>query len=384
MTEYNISAFIQIMQSGLIENNKKESTGRLLFDAIKTDEYIDFSATTFTRLINREREVQDLVKTASARPKVIEDAIKYFNSKVVPDLNPHLKEDTCSQIINLLTSDESVSPLKSEALISLYNKGKLDEFLAKSFLYAISKKNKPVGTHAEIDDVPFILEADNECPICKEPLTELVKNKTLRQYSITTIRPEILIDEKCSSKKHKLSSHSNKIALCKKCVAKINLDTEYSEELSTIKEQFIYEQQLEHELRKMTLEKEIKDTIVALDKVKEVNKLEKLSLNAMRVDQKILPENTILLDDLTTYVLKYFYFIKNAFSETDNFESIALDVRKVFLKLEKNCQTQHEIVRKLSKWIWEQTGLPIQYERACDIIVAFFVQNCEVFNEISE
>ena len=135
-------------------------------------------------------------------------------------------------------------------------------------------------------------------------------------------------------------------------------------------------------LKRVPLEKEIKEVIIALDTVRNVGELEALSLNALRIDQKILPENVLLLNKLKTNVLHYFYFVRNSLSQTDNFECIALDIRKAFLKLEKTGHLQDEIIDHLTMWIWEQTGRKSKI--ACEIIVAFFVQNCEVFNEIAK
>ena len=376
MTEFNISIFLQIMQTGLIENNTQIATGILLLESIAIDdEAFNIDGKMITNLVKRNRDVLDIIKKTSAEPDVITNTVHYFEDIVLPDLNPHLKDDVCSRIIHVLKSDSSVSKSRADELVSLYDNDETAEFLAMCFLYAIARPNKKEGSYAGVEDVTYILEMGNRCPICSEYLTELVKTQTLKNYDIATMNPSI----------HQSPSYSNRIALCKKCSEKYSLDTESAEyqELPAIKAKSAHKYRLDHELSKMTLEREIKDTVVALGNIREVHKLEKLNLNAVRVDQKILPENAILLDDLTTYVLKYFYFIKNAFSETDNFESIALEVRKAFLRLEKNCQTQEEVVKNLGRWIWEQTGLSEKHERACDIIVAFFVQNCEVFNEIT-
>ena len=43
MVKYSVSAFIQIMQNGLVENNKQEAAGRLLLESIMGDDHIDIS-----------------------------------------------------------------------------------------------------------------------------------------------------------------------------------------------------------------------------------------------------------------------------------------------------------------------------------------------------
>jgi len=317
MGKYDISAFIPIMQSGLIENNKQEAAGRFLIDSIAIGEGIDVSKDMISNLMKQKNEVHSKIKKASARPEVITNAIHYFEDVVLPDLNPHLTDDICGEIIKLLTDDPSVSDKKHAELTSFYQNGKISEFLARSFLYAVSRPNKKVKVSAE------------------------VKNDHLNtEFAEYHEFPEV--------KEQSTSSHGYGI---------------------------------KDVLKKVGLEREIKDVIVALDTVRDVGELEELSLNSLRIDQKILPENTLLLNKLTTNVLQYYYFIRDALSETNNFECIALDIRKAFLKLEKTCQSQDEIIDELTIWIWEQTGRKSKI--ACEIVVSFFVQNCEVFNEIT-
>lgn len=392
MTEYTISAFIQIMQNGLIQNNKKEAAGRLLLESITTSEYIDFSATMITRLINREREVQDSIKKASARPEVITNAIHYFKDIVVPDLNSHMQDDTCSGLIKLLEKDVTVPNKKCEELAAFYHTNEVGEFLARSFLYAVNRQNKYSEPDVEVDDLPLLYEVSHTCPLCNKSLLKSTKKRTLQRYRITKIYPENLCDEDKELFKdkrqpaRKLDSYHNKIALCPDCSDTYAFEVEFSDyvELFDIKEVYATKSRLEQELNNIPLEQEIEDVIHALGNIKQLDDLEKFNLNILKVSQKIRPENVILLDVLKNYILKYYRFIEDSFSEIGNFESIALDIRKAFIKLEKLYLNQEDIIDALVKWMLKLTGLPKEKSRACEIIVAFFVQNCEVFYEITE
>lgn len=392
MTEYTISAFIQIMQSGFIEHNKKEAAGRLLLEAITVNEFIDFSATTITRLINREREVQDAIKKASARPEVIANAINYFKDVVVPDLNPHLQDDTFSNLIKLLEKDVTVPNKKYKELAAYYSANKIGEFLARSFLYAVSRQNKSSEQGVEVDDLPLLYEVNHNCALCNTSLLKSKNKRTLQKYSITKIYPDNLSDEDkelFQNKRQpakKLDSYNNKIALCPNCSDMYTFDVELSDyvELFDIKEEYATKRRLQQELNNLPLEDEIEDVIHALGNIKQLDELEKFNLDVLKVNQKIRPENVILLDILKSYILKYYRFIENCFSEIGNFESIAIDIRKAFIKLEKVYKNQNEIIDGLIEWMLQLTGLPKEKRRACEIIIAFFVQNCEVFYEITE
>ena len=68
---------------------------------------------------------------------------------------------------------------------------------------------------------------------------------------------------------------------------------------------------------------------------------------------------------------------------TGDFELIASEVKIAFKKLDNGTLSQDEIVEYLAEWIKNKTGVGNQHITACRIVVAYFIQNCEVFNEIS-
>ena len=143
MINFNISSFLRLMQTGLVENSTQEATGRLLLESIEVDGGSpDINAKMITNLVKQNNDVLEIIKKASARPEVVTNAIHYFEDIVVPDLNPHLKDDICSNIINLLEKDSSVPKKKCEELMALYQDDKTGELLARSFLYAMSRANK--------------------------------------------------------------------------------------------------------------------------------------------------------------------------------------------------------------------------------------------------
>lgn len=297
-------------------------------------------------------------------------------------------DDTCTKILKLLDLDPSVPTAKRDQLASLYKTEKVGEFLALSFLYALSRANKKKAASLEVDDITLLNEVHNKCPLCRASLVKSVKGQSRRKYTITKIYhdhfPEVFQETRTPVKK--LDANDNLIALCQDCASDYLLDTELEEYimLFDLKRQYVSSFLLRQELDNMSLEDEIVDVIRALGTIQHVNQLQELSLNMLTLSQKILPENVILLDDITTDVLKYYRFIQDCFSHSNSFELIASEIKATFYKLEKFCSTQDEIVDRLAQWILEQTKMPDQHLRACRIIVSFFVQNCEVFYEITQ
>lgn len=103
---------------------------------------------------------------------------------------------------------------------------------------------------------------------------------------------------------------------------------------------------------------------------------------------KKIPEGNYLLrkeihDDNDTY----FWFIKDYISQLDEcrstFRRIAAQIHTSFIDLDTRECTQDQIYNSLVDWILQRLVLPSRYRQAAHIIVSFFVQNCEVFDEIS-
>ncbi|MGV3205655.1 ABC-three component system protein [Streptococcus suis] len=56
----------------------------------------------------------------------------------------------------------------------------------------------------------------------------------------------------------------------------------------------------------------------------------------------------------------------------------------MFTQLANTNLSQPEIVENLANWLLNQSKLSNGHLDACKIIVSYFIQNCEVFNEITE
>jgi hypothetical protein len=131
----------------------------------------------------------------------------------------------------------------------------------------------------------------------------------------------------------------------------------------------------------INIEKEISNVLTKLHNFDETNEVS-LSLNVVAVGKKITSENRILLNEVTSNVVRYFPFVQNAFRELDQarknkFELIASNIKSAYLKMQAENLTQDEIYSKMSEWLQRKTQT--KSASACRIIISFFIQNCEVF-----
>ena len=97
MNELVISTYIQILQEVMIEHDKQETAGSFLLESISTQEsanvVTDLSAKKISRLVHRQDPVPDDIKRAALKKTVQNGVYKYFEKKVLPDLNPFTVSD---------------------------------------------------------------------------------------------------------------------------------------------------------------------------------------------------------------------------------------------------------------------------------------------------
>ena len=394
MSEFNISALIKTMQVGLAEDNKQEAAGRLLLNSVAQHDLalVDVDGKMVTNLVKRKNDVHEAIRNAAANTDVIAAAVQYFDTEVRPKLNPHTVDDVCLKILNLLEKDTSVPEAKYLSLRDLYNNGKISEFLAMCLLYAVSRPNKLLEVPVDHSDIPLLSEVSNECPLCRSPLVKTIKGNSVRKYGIARIYPEGLEPDQAAEFRaartpaKRLDSNDNKIALCSDCVEAYEADPELDEyvNLYDLKKEYAHSYAVRQEIAEMGLEDEIRDIVFLLSGLQCTGGLRQLEMGALRIDQKILPENAILKHSIQDDVLTYYRFIEDAFSEIGNFDLIASEIRLTYEKLEVCCATQDEVVNELVAWILRNSNLTAKHLLACRIIVSFFVQNCEVFHEITE
>lgn len=81
--------------------------------------------------------------------------------------------------------------------------------------------------------------------------------------------------------------------------------------------------------------------------------------------------------------MSYYNKIRNLFSNLENdnfsFDELAGTIKLAYLKFKREKLSQEAIFNRLAHWILEKEKLSDDYFEAARIVVAFFVQNCEVF-----
>lgn len=257
--------------------------------------------------------------------------------------------------------------------------------------YCIERKQS--STHEEM---LFLDEVNSSCPLCGTFLITRGKKKTLREFEIAHIYPnspnawEIGILDGVERLGENSEDVKNKIALCKKCHRNYDEKKTLEEynDLLKIKKELIARQSAKMDVSSVVIEDEISNVILALENLNDIDDLgiDKLSLNALKIDEKIDKKYSLLRNSISMYIAEYYTIVQQEFKNMDQikklkFEQIASEVRTAYLKCASNENDQSAIFNSLVSWLTLKTN---GSDEACRIIISFFIQNCEVYDKISQ
>ena len=247
-------------------------------------------------------------------------------------------------------------------------------------------------------DTLLLLEVDNRCPLCNSPL--MVRNgkgKNVKRYKITQIFPDnvdrnmYLLFSKHSKTYGDYNEPDNLMALCTEC--SIDYLSEPTEKefmhLQETKKAFQQRNKLRQSMEDIGLESEISDVVNEMINIDKAGKLTELRMDALKVSQKIESTNKLLLDSIIDDVTHYYSYIEELFADIDcknsgTFDRIASEVRLAYQKIKMEGLPQETVFEYMANWIKEKLPIGQRNDMAINVVISFFVQNCEVFDEISQ
>lgn len=412
--------YAKLLQKTLAADDNKHVVSLLLGLIIDNEdvrnqhgEPFDVSDKHASRLLNHKDNLRKKIKDASGTPKIINAARDYFDDVVIPEIMPDLVADLIADLRELIMSDVGIPKRKQTDFLALGDGDSLAEFLAKVFLYAIKKPNKlyadkkGMETSDELlplsparpraipeSDIYLLLEANSVCPSCGKPLVNDKNNHSLPGYAITPIIPLRPTDDERTelgdliNNTYDPETNNNKIALCLECANRYKLHTTKEEcrQLLDTKDSLRRNFDASVMLNKMYLEEQIEAVLRQIPFASAEQLSDTLEYNALRIKEKI-SSNVPLIIKTQGFVVQYYTFIKSVFSQMEregilNFEDVANDVQRSYRKLSSIGLKQEEIFTQLVEW-FKKKG-KARSSLACEIIVAFFVQNCEVFHALTQ
>lgn len=255
----------------------------------------------------------------------------------------------------------------------------------------MSKKRE---AFTENDKLILYAEVDGMCPVCQNALMYEKNKQNHKNFEIAHIYPLNPKNEELELLKYEeiLSTNPNNlknlICLCVSCHTKFDKPRTIEEyrELVTIKKTLTRESKDKLLWNDTKIESEIVEIIkLLLNEDIELSTKDILAYDSKEIDRKVNDTITLLTKrKIKLNVQDYFNIVKNKFIELDKItplttETISSQIKTHYLLL---CKEHKDINQKVifdSMVNWLSKGANQSSNEASEILISYFVQNCEVF-----
>lgn len=315
----------------------------------------------------------------------------YFNGNrkirlIAKKINPYIEVTKFSAYINSFDDGALFNICSAFAKscpgISTFNVGdKLAELFQSILLNAVkTKKGKRASTPEdavkERYGISLVIEANGACPNdwCNNELETDVDGKTQLCYEL------VKLDES------QPDSYENYIAVCSSCYKKIRMSSspDTMARLKEIKKDLLQNEAGSKVLSTEQLEHDI-EAVLEKIVITPPSELVQLNYEPVSVRQKIRSDNNTLYMKIRGYVAAYYVKVDEWLQQMDQegrqrFQPFCNTMKINYMKLAMQNLPQKVIFDNLAEWLHANTN---QDETACEIVVAYFVQKCEVFDAIA-
>jgi len=235
-------------------------------------------------------------------------------------------------------------------------------------------------------------EVNGRCPICGDVLTHTKNNQIYKTFEVAHVYPAnplpeedvlLAMEERLSSDVNDLK---NVLAVCRKCHKKFDTPRTIEEYRGwlRLKRKLIQDAEIKNTYALFNIEAEIRVVLEKLNTPVSESELVQLSYILLKVDQKT--------NDTLPYIIKlsikrdivdYFEYTRKIFVEINKltpykFETLASQINVFYCKCMQTNQNQEYVYYVLVDWLNEKTDS--YSKRACEIVIAYFIQDCEVFS----
>ncbi len=248
---------------------------------------------------------------------------------------------------------------------------------------------------SEADIRLYLREVDFHCPLCKRELQNRFQKKSrVKLFEIAHIYPNRPTIEQYTVLKNverlgeSSESFENKIALCHSCHTTQDFHTTVNDyqKLLNIKKRCLLDTALNNMTLSLGLEEEIGSVI---SKIIQISEKELVELNYIPVPlaKKFSSTELTLKAKISGYVYTYYPLVRDYLQQLDGkngflLEVLAGQIKICFLKMNTQTDDKSAIFNHIVQWVKNKSSSSSL--EACEAVVAYFVQNCEVFYEITE
>lgn len=252
-------------------------------------------------------------------------------------------------------------------------------------------KKEPRIQLTPIEEKELFAEVDGKCPLCGTSLIAEKNGRRIRVYEAAHIYPHGQTAAQFKALKGvsvpiDVESPDNIILLCKRCHKLQDDKTSVADflQLHQVKQEKSGAYRAAQETSNIELEPELKQVVEQLSRSND-RELVELSFSPLMIKRKIESDN--LRRKVLNYVTTYYETLKVMFQNVDDHRSstseiIATQFKLAFIKQEREIlsHNKEQLFDSLVEWVQSKSG---GSRAACEAIVSFFIQDCEVFREIS-
>ncbi|WP_327192045.1 ABC-three component system protein [Pseudomonas fluorescens] len=240
----------------------------------------------------------------------------------------------------------------------------------------------------------LLCEVQGSCPLCNRSLMVKRNEKSVRVFDVAHIYPLNATPHEQIILKHEvrlsinIDCEENFIALCKEChkIYDTKKTVEEYRQLVEIKKTINKIKILSQTWDKQTLHKDISTVARDIEKLSDIDiKNTSLSFAALKLSEK-KDETLGLLNEMkiSQYILSFFTPIRDSLKKLEMEEKakslfICSQVKSYYTLLLMQGFNQNEIFENMCEWFMTNTG--IKDRAKSEVLVSYFIQNCEIFSE---
>ena len=232
----------------------------------------------------------------------------------------------------------------------------------------------------------LLAEVSHVCPKCGCRLLLDKNGKQVSNYHLAHIYPHspkeeqktVLVNIPMPSN---VESPENLIPLCKKCHELYDNFTTRKEyiDLYFQKQELIGRYEAEAELSENNIDADLLKVLKELETIQS-DEFADLNMDPVHIENKIPPGT--LRNKVKALAAQYYKYLKSQFQNMEEsrfakFDKIATQVKLAYLSAESKELLQEYVFDAIVGWMMNKT---LARRAVCEVVVAFFVQNCEVFH----
>ena len=305
---------------------------------------------------------------------------------VPPDVDHPVDEVVDSTLRSYLKGTRSISRF-AKKLRAYIDTGKFEDYInsypdtTRDSLCRVFQPDCPSVTPHNIGRVLAELFQTILLDTCKPQKISAIPQRRTTDGTTQLCCKVLVLDES------RPATPENLLPLCPSCYAKVkqSQDPRVRRRMQELKEQLLWESKQQAILADEHLEHNIEQVLNRIV-LTPPEKLEPLNYTPVSVRKKIEPRHNLLYVKVLNYVTAYYSKVDQWLKQLDQegtlrFQTLCNQMRVSYLKLELDGLSQPEIFQQLVEWLHGNTH---QDRSACEVVVSYFVQNCEVFHEVTQ